>query len=632
MIDARGLVVLPGAIDPHAHFEDPGHTEREDFTTGTMAAAAGGFTTVFEHPLTYPPVTTVDLYTAKRDMAAEKVVIDFGLWGALTAPRSPTSRASGARARRASRRSCRARTRRTRTSATTRCSRACATVAGLGGLVLIHAENDALLHGNIGRLRAAGRTDMLAHHESRPPFVEEEAVHRALFLAAHAGVRVQIVHISTPVSAGLVAAARARGVAASAEVCPHHLLLDLDDAVRLGPLGLLRAAAARRARSSRAVGARPGRRRRLPGLRPLGLHARGEGARLGRHLRRPLGCQVIQETVPVVLSEAVHRRGMALDAFARFSATNAARILGLYPRKGTIRPGADADLAIWDLDAEWTVDPQAQQFSKNPWSPFAGRRCAGASCGRSCAARRSSATARSASRRAMGGSCPRRTPPCPPRRPERPDGRRRRGGPGDRGGGRARARAPGGPDVSARVAYVAGCLLNANAKVDEWAPCAGVHRGLLDLLRGRGFALRQLPCPELGFAGLNRFWQVREQYDTPAYRRHCAALAAPVAELVAADLAGGADVVLIGVDGSPSMGVRLTVSGPDWGGRPDKPGDFDGAIVPGRGIFVEVLLAQIADRGVGEVAATAVGMDLPDYDEARSFAALAGDLDGATAP
>jgi len=74
-----------------------------------------------------------------------------------------------------------------------------------------------------------------------------------------------------------------------------------------------------------------------------------------------------------VLSEAVHRRGMTLDAFARFSATNAARILGLYPRKGTIRPGADADLALWDLDAEWTVDPQAQQFSKNPWSPFVGR-------------------------------------------------------------------------------------------------------------------------------------------------------------------------------------------------------------------------------------------------------------------
>ena len=74
VIDARGLVVLPGAIDMHAHFEDPGHTEREDFTSGTRSAAAGGFTTVIEHPLTYPPVTTVDLFRSKRDMAERKVV------------------------------------------------------------------------------------------------------------------------------------------------------------------------------------------------------------------------------------------------------------------------------------------------------------------------------------------------------------------------------------------------------------------------------------------------------------------------------------------------------------------------------------------------------------------------------
>jgi dihydroorotase-like cyclic amidohydrolase len=84
VIDATGLVVMPGSIDLHGHFEDPGHTEREDFHTGTMAAAAGGVTGVFEHPLTYPPTTTVQLYRDKREMAGTKVVIDFGLWGALT--------------------------------------------------------------------------------------------------------------------------------------------------------------------------------------------------------------------------------------------------------------------------------------------------------------------------------------------------------------------------------------------------------------------------------------------------------------------------------------------------------------------------------------------------------------------
>jgi allantoinase len=338
-----------------------------------MAAAAGGFTTVFEHPLTYPPVTTVDLYTAKREMAAGKVVVDFGLWGALTAPSLPHIEAQlreGAAGFKAFM---------PRSDPSypnvddDELLEGMRIVAALGGLVLIHAENDALLHGNIARLRAEGRTDMLAHHESRPPFVEEEAVHRALFLARHARVRVQIVHASSPVSVGLVAEARAAGVTASAEVCPHHLILDLADAQELGPF---------------ACCAPPVRERAVvEGMWEKVLAGEVdclvsdhsaytlEEKRAGEEdiFACPLGCQVIQETVPVVFSEAVHRRGMALDAFARFSSTNAARILRLYPRKGTIRPGSDADLAIWDPDAEWTVDARAQQFSKNPWSPFDGR-------------------------------------------------------------------------------------------------------------------------------------------------------------------------------------------------------------------------------------------------------------------
>jgi len=374
VIDATGLVVMPGAIDPHAHFEDPGHTEREDFTTGTMAAAAGGITTVIEHPLTYPPVTTAALYREKREMAKEKVVVDFGLWGALTAPSLPEIReqwregAKGFKAFMPFSEPAYPHVTDAEFLAGMQ------EVAAVDALVLVHAENDSLLQAGLARMQDEGRRDPMAHHESRPPFIEEEAVHRALFLAAHAGVRIQIVHVSSPMSAKLVREAKDEGRPASMEICPHHLLLDLDDLVRLGPYG--RCAPALRDRALveelwRSV---------LEGTADslvsdhcaYTLEEKEPGWE--DIFAAPLGCQVMQETVPLVLDEAFHRRGMELDAFVRFASTNAARIVGLYPRKGSLLPGADADIVLVDLDAEWTVDANTQQFSKNPWSPFDGRK------------------------------------------------------------------------------------------------------------------------------------------------------------------------------------------------------------------------------------------------------------------
>ncbi|MDX6573152.1 MAG: hypothetical protein QOC86_2308 [Gaiellales bacterium] len=374
LIDASGLVVLPGAIDMHAHFEDPGHTEREDFTTGTMAAAAGGITTVFEHPLTYPPVTTTELYREKRELASRKVVVDFGLWGALTEP--SISEIAGQWAEGAG-----------GFKAFMPVSdpsyphvgdallvEGMREVKALGGLVLVHAESDSLLQAGIERMRSQGRGDPLAHHESRPPFVEEEAVHRALYLAAHVGVRIQIVHVSSPVSAALVREEKRLGRPVTMEICPHHLLLDLDDLVRLGPYGACAPALRERGLVERLWDSV------LDGTADClvsdhSAYTRAEkDAGYDDIFLSPLGCQVMQETVPLVLDEAFHRRGLPLDAFVRFSSTNAARISGTYPRKGTLLPGADADVVLYDLEHEWRIDAASQQFSKNPWSPFDGRR------------------------------------------------------------------------------------------------------------------------------------------------------------------------------------------------------------------------------------------------------------------
>ena len=175
------------------------------------------------------------------------------------------------------------------------------------------------------------------------------------------------------------------------------------------------------------------------------------------------------------------------------------------------------------------------------------------------------------------------------------------------------------------VCYLAHCLLNANAKVNGGARCEGISTPVVALLRERGCTIRQMPCPELAFGGTRRFWAVREQYDTPVFRAHCRRLASPVAAQIRADLASGARVLVIGIDGSPSMGVELTAASPEWGGRPDKPRDEDYPVTPGPGLFTETLLRLVQDERP-RVRMVGIGQDLFYYDETRELAKLAGEL------
>jgi predicted secreted protein len=164
-----------------------------------------------------------------------------------------------------------------------------------------------------------------------------------------------------------------------------------------------------------------------------------------------------------------------------------------------------------------------------------------------------------------------------------------------------------------RVAFIAHCLLNQNSKVDEGAYSPAVFRPVVDLLRERGYTLRQMPCPELAFAGARRFWGVREQYDTPLYRRHCRRLATLVANVMEPHLRGGDDVVLVGVDTSPTMGADFVPTAPDWGGRPDRMED-DSSLVTGKGIFLEELEAELAERGLELPPRVGTRHWWPDYD------------------
>lgn len=160
------------------------------------------------------------------------------------------------------------------------------------------------------------------------------------------------------------------------------------------------------------------------------------------------------------------------------------------------------------------------------------------------------------------------------------------------------------------IALVSHCLLNQNAKVSDGAICPGVVSPVIDLLRRRNHRIVQMPCPEFTFAGPDRWWQSREQYDTPTYREHCRELARAVVDELAADpSAADTEVVVIGIDGSPSSGVDLVTSAPGWRGEPGRSDAW--TVVPGRGVWIEELEAEIRSRGLRPPRVIGVGMDLP---------------------
>lgn len=176
-----------------------------------------------------------------------------------------------------------------------------------------------------------------------------------------------------------------------------------------------------------------------------------------------------------------------------------------------------------------------------------------------------------------------------------------------------------------RIALVSNCLINQNAKVAEFEVCPGALSPLLQLLRTNGFHIQPLPCPELTFMGCGRWWQVKAQYDTPGYRRHCRLLANSVADILgAANAEACTDLVFLGVDGSPSGAVGITDHGPSWGGRPEA---RDVSHTAGKGVWTEVLLEVFRERGMPMPRLIGIGTELPGYNEKAELMRLLSFLD-----
>ncbi len=253
LFDATGLHVLPGAIDVHVHFRDPGYPDKEDWASGTAAAAFGGVTTVFDMPNTIPPTGNAEILAAKHDIAAAKACVDFGLYGLLgedTIEHVPALVDGGVIGFKLYMGNTFGKIPSPSTGAMLE---AFEVVAPTGKRISLHAETNSIMERRQTRLTAAGRQDPLAHIASRPAVVAVEAVSRAAILAEWTGARIHILHISSAEELRPLRDAKARGVDITGETCPHYLLLSTDDYHDLGGIIRGQSAGPRGAQSRAAV-------------------------------------------------------------------------------------------------------------------------------------------------------------------------------------------------------------------------------------------------------------------------------------------------------------------------------------------------------------------------------------------
>src|ERR1700758_4628300 len=224
IFDAKGLHILPGAIDVHVHFRDPGYPHKEDWASGTAAAAFGGVTTVFDMPNTIPPTGTPEILAAKHAVAASKAHVDYGLYGLLgedTIEAVPALCSGGVIGFKCYMGNTFGKIPSPSTGAMLE---AFEVVAATGKRISLHAETNSIMERRETRLRAAGRRDPLAHLAARPAVVAVEAVSRAAILAEWTGARIHILHISSSDELRPLREAKARGVDITGETCPHYLL------------------------------------------------------------------------------------------------------------------------------------------------------------------------------------------------------------------------------------------------------------------------------------------------------------------------------------------------------------------------------------------------------------------------
>jgi allantoinase len=371
VVDVGDRILMPGVIDTHVHVNEPGRTEWEGFATATRAAAAGGISTLVDMPLNcVPPTTSLEALHVKAEAVAGRCRVNVGFWGGLVPGNTieleklhdagvcgfkcflvdsgvpefaPVAESDLA-------------------TAMNRFA-ALSTAPPL----LVHAEDPRRLR-SFGGGRAAAYS---AYLETRPSEAETEAVATMIRLSRETGVRVHILHLSSSAAAEAVEAAKREGLAVSAETCPHYLTFASEEI----PDG------ATEFKCAPPIRDRANRERLWEALArgaidlvvsdhspsPPGLKGRDSGD----FQKAWGGISSLELSLSATWSGA-SARGFSIADLARWMCRGPAELAGLARWKGSIAPGFDADLVVFDPDAAWTVDP-AKLRHRHPLTPYAGR-------------------------------------------------------------------------------------------------------------------------------------------------------------------------------------------------------------------------------------------------------------------
>lgn len=381
-VDLDGALVLPGVIDGHVHFNDPGYTDREDFLSGTRAAAAGGVTCVADMPCTsVPPITDVEALAAKLSVIRSKAVVDFILWGGVSANsmEDPDWRENlaaladgGVGAIKVyllsgmdSFRDVSAAELRAVLSHTHR----------LGIPVGVHAEDRTIVDELTARAQRHGDDSPAAYAASRPAEAEAAAVATCIEACRATGARLHVVHLASGEALDLISAARLEGLPISAETCPHFLEFIDTDLERLG--SVLKTAPVVKSSSDRD--------RLWQGLADGELsfvasdHAAGrwpQDKETGSIWSDYGGVPGVELMLAYLFSCGVRPGRLTLERLTEITTAEPARFFGIEHRKGGLRPGCDADFVVFNERRRWTVR-SGELHNLNRYTPLEGRELTG---------------------------------------------------------------------------------------------------------------------------------------------------------------------------------------------------------------------------------------------------------------